>query len=94
MKAPAAALLLLAIVAILGVLAQLHGSITTDGFNVILASPDASGSLLFNNVNIFDEIAQMKVCPERDFACSHNLQSRLASSEASASRFEVWESGI
>ena len=56
-----AALLVLAIAAVLGVLAQLQGSITTDGINLLLASPDPLGSLFFNNKDILDELNGMKV---------------------------------
>jgi hypothetical protein len=61
MNLRASALLLFAIVAILGVLAQLHGSITTDGSSLLLASPDPFGSLFFNEVDILDELNEMKV---------------------------------
>ena len=56
------AALVLAMAAILGVLAQMHGSITTDGINLLFFSPDPLGSLFFNNVDIVNEMNELKVC--------------------------------
>ena len=80
----------LAFVAILGVLAQMHGSITTDGINLLFFSPDPLGSLFFNNVDIVNEMNELKVCAVVcRCVCSHLAQALVASTEAIADRLEV-----
>ena len=55
------ALVLLAIAAILEVIAQTRGSIETDGTNIRLLSPDPSGSLFFNSMDLLARMAQLEV---------------------------------
>ena len=84
------AALVLAMAAILGVLAQMHGAITTDGINLLFFSPDPLGSLFFNNVDIVNEMNELKVCAVVcRCACSHLVKALVASTEAIADRLEV-----
>ena len=53
--------LLLTITALLGVRAQMLGSIEVDGSNLLFVSPDPSGSFFFNDVDLFAWMAQLEV---------------------------------
>ena len=81
--------LLLTIAAILGVLAQMHGSITTDGEHLRFFSPDPSGSFLFNNMDLLARLTQLAVWNCCKLVSISVLQDRVTSAEAKADLFEV-----
>ena len=53
--------LLFTIAAIMGVLAQLRGSLKADGEHLRFFSPDPSGSFLFNNMDLLARLNQLEV---------------------------------